>query len=32
MPDASQALNAEWNNSWDENAWSQSFVSGMGMF
>ncbi|KAJ3575464.1 hypothetical protein NP233_g1081 [Leucocoprinus birnbaumii] len=32
MPDASQALNAEWNNSWDENAWSQSYVNGMGMF
>lgn len=32
MPDASQALNAEWSNSWDENAWSQSYVNGMGLF
>ncbi|KXN85631.1 Nitrogen assimilation transcription factor nirA [Leucoagaricus sp. SymC.cos] len=33
MQDASQAWNAEWNNSWDDNAWSQSYVnSGMSMF
>lgn len=32
MPDASQAVNAEWDNSWDENAWSQNYMGGMGLF
>lgn len=29
MPEASQGVSAEWNNSWDD-AWAQSFVNGLG--
>ncbi|KAF9450826.1 hypothetical protein P691DRAFT_809349 [Macrolepiota fuliginosa MF-IS2] len=32
MPDASQGASGDWDSSWDETAWSQNYIGGMGLF
>jgi hypothetical protein len=32
IPEASQAVTSEWDNTWDDSPWSQNYMGGMGMF